>query len=86
MPTIHKMPFPSKRRALELGASHLEQELHKMRTAIRLEEEQVYNASRTEEGALPVRPLSTSHEADMMKAVEWAWSAATLRALAERED
>lgn len=75
-----KMPIPSRARCLNLGAAVLEAELHEMRRR----SVQIY------EGALEPdinqRPLGSSHEADLMKAVEWATAAATLRLLAEQAE
>jgi hypothetical protein len=79
-----RMPIPSRRRALELGATFLESDLHEMRGRVR---EQYEHQQRVHGDEWDGRefPLGTSHEGDLMKAVEWAWSAATLRAMAEQE-
>jgi hypothetical protein len=72
------MPIPNRKRALELGASLIENDLHQMRRdAIRLQE----IAGPTNRA----QAITTSHEADLMKAVEWATAAATLRLMAELE-
>lgn len=60
------MPIPDRARCLELGAAHIEHELNRMRDLAIGSD----------------LPQTTSHEADLMKAVEWATAAATLRCLA----
>jgi hypothetical protein len=65
-----RMPIPSERRAYELAAAFIEADLHKMRAdTIRLHADHGWDHP----------PLGTSHEADLMKAVEWATAAAILR-------
>lgn len=71
------MPLPSRRRALELGAGFIEQDLHEMRRVAQR------NYESSESNPLPV---THNHEHDLMKAAEWAAAATTLRMLAERED
>lgn len=80
----YKMPIPTKKRALELGASFLELDLDNMRKRAT---EQYEHQQRTHGDDWDGRefPIGTSHEGDLMKAVEWAWAAATLRAMAEQE-
>lgn len=78
MTAIHKMPIPSRKRALQLGAEFLEADLNDMRTRAR----ERFN----ENGDGREFPLTTSLEGDLMKAAEWASAAATLRALAAQED
>lgn len=79
-----KMPLPSRKRALELGAAFIEEDLDKMRQQARRHfEEQEKRHGVDWDGA--EIPLTTSLEGDLMKAVEWAWAAATLRCLAAQE-
>lgn len=61
----------SKKRALELGAGFIENDLRRLRT----------DARRLEDV-----PATTSHEGDILKAMEWASAVTWLRSLAERED
>lgn len=77
-----KMPIPSRARCLELGATFIENDLHQMRA----EAVEAYRVAERDGFAQSVRPLTSSHENDLMKAVEWATAAATLRLLAERGD
>lgn len=81
---MERMPIPSCARALELGAQFLESDLHDMRKRAR---EQWEFQQRTHGDQWDGRefPLGTSHEGDLMKAVEWATAAATLRAMAAQE-
>lgn len=72
-----KMPLPTKRRALRIGAGFIENDLHDLRRR-----QQAHYESCPEN---PM-PVSTSHEADAMKAAEWASAAAILRMLAEAVD
>lgn len=83
MSAIHKMPIPSRKRALELGAAFIEADLNDMRSRAR---------NRSEGSGVPDDewdgrefPLTTSLEGDLMKVAEWASAAATLRALAAQE-
>jgi hypothetical protein len=79
-----RMPLATARRALELGATFLENDLHDMRKRA---QEQYEHQQRVHGKEWDGRefPLGTSHEGDLMKAVEWASAAATLRAMAEQE-
>lgn len=77
------MPIPTRKRALELGATFIENDLHKMRDRA---VEQFEAAQQRSDWDGREYPLGSSHEGDLMKAVEWATAAATLRALAARED
>ena len=77
-----KMPIPTRKRALELGASFLENDLHKMREQAA---HQYEAAERRADWDGREFPIGTSHEGDLMKAVEWATAAATLRAMVEQE-
>lgn len=80
-----RMPIPTRARALELGASFIENDLHAMRRRAReMYEQQERNAGEGFDGK--VGPIGTSHEGDLMKAVEWATAAATLRAMAMAEN
>ncbi len=80
-----RMPIPTKKRALELGAQFLENDLHAMRKrAIEQHEHQQRVHGEKWDGR--EFPIGTSHEGDLMKAVEWATAAATLRALAAQEE
>lgn len=72
-----KVTLATKKRALELGATYIEQELALMRDLMSKREDAARSGS-----ALPIEPLTTSHEADIMKVAEWASAAATLRAMA----
>ena len=72
-----EMPLPTKRRALELGASFLEADLGKMRIAARERDAKA--------DGYRVCPITHCLEHDVMKAAEWASAAATLRALAAQE-
>lgn len=74
-----KMPLPTRRRALELGAGFIEADLDQMRA----------DARARDDGARGGGPLySVTHclEHDLMKVAEWASAAATLRALAAQEE
>jgi hypothetical protein len=77
-----RMPIPSRKRALELGATFIEQDLHAMRQAA-IDRQEVQSQHPDWDGR--EFPLGTSLEGDLMKAVEWATAAATLRALAAQE-
>lgn len=73
------MPLPSLSRSLELGAALIEHDLHGMRESARrlcreAQERPGFDGR--------VAPITSSHENDLMKAVEWATAAATLRVLA----
>lgn len=70
----------SKKRALELGASFIETDLRQLRTDAR----RIHDT--TEPGKPVSMPVTTSHEGDIMKAMEWASAVTWLRAMAERED
>jgi hypothetical protein len=74
---IEKMPMPSHKRALELGAAFIEQDLAQMRMDARKSDE------RGDDGR--VWPVTHCLEHDFMKVAEWAAAAATLRALAKDE-
>jgi hypothetical protein len=75
------MPLATKRRALELGAQFIENDLGKLRAgAVRC-----YEAAERLGEPESVQPVTHSHEHDVMKAAEWASAATWLRALAERE-
>lgn len=75
------MPIPSRARCLELGAAFIETDLHAMRER----SIQAYMAASEREGFDGShRPIGSSHEADLMKAVEWATAVTTLRLLAEQ--
>lgn len=78
------MPIPSRKRALELGAKFIENDLHTMR---RRAQEQNEHQRRVhgEDWDGSELPIGTSHEADLMKAVEWATCAAMLRTMASNE-
>lgn len=79
------MPIPSRKRALELGAAFIETDLHAMRKrAVELHEHQ----RRVHGDAWDGRefPQGSSAEGDLMKAVEWATAAATLRTMAAQEE
>lgn len=78
------MPIPSKKRALELGATFIENDLHAMRKRA---QEQYEHQQRVHGGDWDGRefPQGTSAEGDLMKAVEWSAAAAMLRALAAQE-
>jgi hypothetical protein len=76
-----KMPIPTKKRALELGATFLESDLHAMRRRA-IEQYEHQQDAHGEEWDGREFPIGSSHEGDLMKAVEWAWAAATLRAMA----
>ena len=80
-----RMPIPSRKRCLELGASFIENDLHAMRKRA---QEQYEHQQRVHGKGWDGRefPLGTSHEGDLMKAVEWATAAATLRSLAAQEE
>lgn len=82
MSAVHKMPIPSRKRALELGAAFIEADLNDMRTRARNRAEARQSAP--DDGR--ELPLTTSLEGDLMKVAEWASAAATLRALAAQED
>lgn len=80
-----KFLLPSRKRCLELGAAFIEHDLHRMRQR----SQEMYEQRRTRDGDDfdgSVRAQTSSHEGDLMQAVEWATAAATLRALAEREE
>jgi len=79
------MPIPSPRRALELGATFIENDLHDMRKRAQAGYEHMQRVHGDDWDGREF-PLGTSHEGDLMKAVEWASAAATLRALAAVED
>lgn len=85
---MHGMPIPSRKRCLELGAAFIEADLDSMRRQARQHHEDLRDfAERHPEaprGNEP--PITTSQEGDLMKAVEWATAAATLRAMAAQED
>jgi hypothetical protein len=68
--SYYPMPIPSRERALKLGASFLERDLDDMRKRAVAEYARQL-------------PIGTSHEGDLMKAVEWATAAAMLRTMAE---
>lgn len=72
-----EMPLPTRKRALQLGAAFIEEDLHKLRRDVQA----LYLAAEREKRD-PI-PVSTSHEADIMKAAEWASAAAMLRMMAE---
>jgi hypothetical protein len=76
------MPIPSRKRCLELGALFLENDLHEMR---RRSQAGYERQSRQEGWDGREFPIGTSHEGDLMKTVEWATAAATLRAMAAAE-
>lgn len=80
----YDMPIPSRKRALELGAQFIENDLHKMR-AQAIEQFEHQRRVHGDEWDGREFPLGTSHEGDLMKAVEWAWAAASLRCLAAQE-
>lgn len=78
-----KMPIPDRRRCLDLGAALIEADLHRMREcSINMYLQAESNAGVKFDGR--VGPLGSSHEGDLMQAVEWATAAATLRMLAEQ--
>lgn len=71
-----KMPLATRKRALELGAVFIENDLGEMRAAaVRADEA----ASR---GTGAVYPVTHCLEHDLMKVAEWASAAATLRCMA----
>ncbi len=71
------MPLPTRKRALELGAAFIENDLNDMRSRAR----ERYN----EDGDGREFPLTTSLEGDLMKVAEWASAAAMLRTMAAQE-
>lgn len=73
------MPLPSKKRALELGAGFIENDLHTLR-----QDAQARYEANSDNPDLAL-PVTHSHEHDIMKAAEWASAAAILRMLAEAE-
>lgn len=79
------MPIPTRRRALELAATFIENDLHEMRRQS-IEQHQNQRSWGGEHWDGRELPLGSSHEGDLMKAVEWATSAAILRAMAAQED
>jgi hypothetical protein len=79
------MPFPTRRRALELGAEVIENDLHDMRKRA-IEQFEHQRRVHGDEWDGREFPLGSSHEGDLMKAVEWATAAATLRAMAAQEE
>ena len=78
-----KMPLATRKRALELGAAFIEDDLDQMRQRARNQHE---DASSREGWDGRELPLTTSLEGDLMKVAEWASAAAALRALAASED
>jgi hypothetical protein len=78
------MPLASKRRALELAATFLENDLAEMRGRARQQYEHQQN-SQGEAWDGREYPLGSSHEGDLMKAAEWASAIVWLRAIAEQE-
>lgn len=81
MPT-HTMPLPTRRRCLELAAAFIENDLHAMRKRAT---EQYEIARQKDDWDGREFPLGTSLEGDLMKATEWAYALATLRAMAQQE-
>jgi hypothetical protein len=79
-----RMPIPTRKRALELGAAFLEGDLNDMRKLAQ-EGYEYQKSIRGDDWDGREFPLGTSHEGDLLKAVEWATAAATLRAMAEQE-
>lgn len=80
-----RMPIPTKKQVLELGAAFIENDLHDMRKrAIEgYEHQQRIHGDQWDGRQFPI---GSSHEGDLMKAVEWATAAAMLRALAAQEE
>lgn len=68
-----------KKRACELGAQFIEDDLRALRTRVRDGEWNEGDGAPRERAV----PASTSHENDVMKAMEWASAATWLRAIAE---
>jgi hypothetical protein len=80
-----ELPPTTRKRALELGAAFIQNDLDKMRTRAR---EQFEHARRVHGDEWDGRefPVTSSVEGDLLKAVEWASAIATLRAMAAQED
>jgi hypothetical protein len=79
-----RMPIPSRADSLKKGAAYIEQELHNLRKR----SIELYEITKDRQGDKwdgRVRPITSSHEGDLMWAVELATAATTLRMLAERE-
>lgn len=70
--TVEKMPLATRKRALELGAALIEQDLAELRMGARYSDE-------------TGQPYSHGFEHDVMKACEWASSATILREMAKHE-
>lgn len=73
----------TKKRACLLGAEFIENDLREMRARLqrsfRMYEDQGRNPDEHP-------PVTTSHEGDMLKTMEWASAVTWLRAMAEAED
>lgn len=79
-----QFPIPDRKEALEVGAALVEHELHKLRARAQEIYEQTREA-RGDEWDGRTRPITSSHEMDLMQAVHLATAAATLTAMAREE-
>lgn len=76
-----RMPLATRKRALELGATFIENDLGEMRAKAQRADERGVGDDKN--GG--VYPITHCFEHDLMKVAEWASAAATLRALAAAE-
>lgn len=82
MSTLLTATLADRKRACELGAQFIENDLRQLRTTVRNGEFREHDLAPRE----PAIPATTSHEADVMKAMEWASAATWLRAMAREND
>lgn len=83
MPSLLTATLADRKRACELGAAFIENDLRQLRTDVRrlADRAEEYGDHDPAKGI----PVGTSHEGDVMKAMEWASAVTWLRAMA-RED
>lgn len=74
----------TRKRAMLLGAGFIEDDLRKLRQQVAQGEEGTWEGGGPREGHQAI-PATTSHEGDVLKAMEWASAITWLRALAEQE-